>query len=581
VLNALRWIVARTLLCGLTVCSSFALPVMLGFPVARALAASTPLPAMAASTPLPAMAASTPLPAKEPLDRETPRRTMQGFLREAKEGDFRLAADYLDLRAIPGASRDAQGPDLSQKLAFILERQPTLDLSGVPDVAEGDPTSKTPGEVIADTLYAGEEPVPIELKREHFPDGVDRWLIDQKTVGLIPVLDGAYGPRSIGKHLPPWLTGPTFLGNELWQWIGTVLAVPVAYGFARLLAALFVLGALPFARRTPTGLDDALVLSARRPLRMILGALLFRVLYDLLQLTTSVDNFCGHASFMVLVFGIAWLLLSELGTWMLFLEERATRESFDLFAGRRIRTQAILVRRLASVAIGFVAVSIILLQFDFVRNVGVSLLASAGVLGVVLGFAAQKSLSAIVSGIQFSLAQPVRMGDQIVVEGDFGDVEAINLTYVVVRYWDKRRLILPITYFLEKPFQNWTHSTTDLEGTVFLKVAFTLPLDVLRIELRRICEDESHWDKRTCKLQATDSDANTVTVRALVSAETASNLWNLRCNVREKLLAFVQSYEGGKHLPQSRHALAVAGSGETFDRYLAGPSSASRQQRGS
>jgi small-conductance mechanosensitive channel len=543
----------------------FAPPVLVVFlPVAQALAAS-PAPPLA----------------KEPLDRETPRRTVQGFLREAKDGNFRTAADYLDLRAIPGASRAAEGPDLAQKLAFILERQPTLDLAKVPDVAEGDPTSKLAGEVVADTLYAGEEPIPIELKREHFPDGVDRWLLDQKTVGLIPALDRAYGPRSIGTHLPSSLTGPTFLGNELWQWIGVVLAVPVAYGLARLLAALFVLAAMPFARSTPTGLDDALVLSSRRPLRMIIGALLFRLLYGPLQLTTSVDSFCGHASFIVLVFGIAWLLMSELGTWMLFLEQRATRESFDLFAGRRIRTQAILVRRLASVAIGFVAISIILLQFDFVRNVGMSLLASAGVLGVVLGFAAQKSLSAIVGGIQFSLAQPVRIGDQIVVEGDFGDVETINLTYVVVRYWDKRRLILPITYFLEKPFQNWTHSTTDLEGTVFLKIGFTLPLDVLRIELRRVCEDDPLWDKRTCKLQATDTDANTVTVRALISAETASNLFNLRCNVREKLLAFVHAYEGGKHLPQSRHAVAVGGTAEPLERYAMGSGAPSRLQRGS
>ncbi len=131
------------------------------------------------------VAAASPT-AKEPLDRETPRRTVQGFLREARNGNFRVSADYLDLRAIPAATRNAEAPDLAQKLAYILQRQPTLDLSAVPDVPEGDP--KTPGLVVADTLYAGEEPVPIELKREHFPDSVDRWLIDQKTVELIPML---------------------------------------------------------------------------------------------------------------------------------------------------------------------------------------------------------------------------------------------------------------------------------------------------------------------------------------------------------------------------------------------------------
>jgi small-conductance mechanosensitive channel len=498
---------------------------------------------------------------KEPLDRETPRRTLQGFLREARAGSFRAAADYLDLRGIPAASRDAEGSDLAQKLAFILERQPTLDLSKVPDVPEGDP--KTPGLVVADTLYAGEEPVEIELKHEHFPDGVDRWLIDQKTIELVPVLDRAYGPHPISAHLPASLTRPTFLGNELWQWIGVVLAVPVSYALGRMLGWIVLAVAASFARRTPTRVDDALVASTRRPLRMILGALVFRILVGPIQLTTAVEVVCGHGSYIFLVAGIAWLMLRALDIWMVALDEHAARESYDPFAGRRFRTQAILVRRIAHVTIGFVAVSAILLQFDFVRNVGVSLIASAGVLGVVLGFAAQKSLSAIVSGIQFSVAQPVRMGDQIVVEGEFGEVEAINLTYVVVRLWDKRRMILPITYFLEKAFQNWTHSTSDLIGAIFVKVGFTLPLEVVRNELKRACESDPLWDQRKCTLQATDSDSNSVTLRALVSAENASKLWDLRCNIRERLLAFVQSYENGKHLPQVRQVTVDGASAAT------------------
>jgi small-conductance mechanosensitive channel len=288
---------------------------------------------------------------------------------------------------------------------------------------------------------------------------------------------------------------------------------------------------------------------------MILGAVIFRVLVGPLQLTTALETVCGHASYVFIVAGISWLMLRTLDIWMVALDERAARESYDPFAGRRFRTQAILVRRIANVTIGFVAVSAVLLQFDFVRNVGVSLIASAGVLGVVLGFAAQKSLSAIVSGIQFSVAQPVRMGDQIVVEGEFGDVEVINLTYIVVRLWDKRRMILPITYFLEKPFQNWTYSTSDIAGAIFIKVGFTLPLEAMRTELRRICEADPLWDKRKCYLQATDSDANTVTVRAVVSAENATKLWDLRCNVRERLHAFVHTFENGKHVPVVRQVM--------------------------
>ncbi len=194
--------------------------------------------------------------------------------------------------------------------------------------------------------------------------------------------------------------------------------------------------------------------------------------------------------------------------------------------------------------------------------------------------AAQKSLGAIVGGIQFSIAQPVRIGDQIVVEGDFGEVEAINLTNVVLRVWDKRRLILPITYFLEKPFENWTHTTTDLVGVVLIKVGFTLPLDHLRAELKRICEADPNWDKVTCSLQATDSDANTVTVRAVASAENASKLWNLRCNIREHLLAFIHAHDEGKHLPQMRHVF-VGGAAPAVPGAGAGPGGPTRDRRSS
>ncbi|HLK39633.1 MAG TPA: mechanosensitive ion channel domain-containing protein, partial [Polyangiaceae bacterium] len=145
-----------------------------------------------------------------------------------------------------------------------------------------------------------------------------------------------------------------------------------------------------------------------------------------------------------------------------------------------------------------------------------------------------------------------------VVEGEFGDVEEINLTYVLLRLWDKRRLIVPISYFLEKPFQNWTRTTTDLVGSVVVKVGFTMPIDALRQELRRICSSDPLWDKVTCSLQTTDADSTSVTVRALVSAQDASRLWDLRCNVRERMLAFASSYEHGAHFAQSRLAVAQA-----------------------
>jgi small-conductance mechanosensitive channel len=479
-------------------------------------------------------------PQKEILDRETPRRTMAGFLRETRAGNFQTAANYLELLGIPAASRDEQGPALAEKLGFILERRPTLNLDRIPDVPEGDPASKPPGTFVADTLYAGEEPVPITLRRAHFSDGVDRWLIAQTTVSMIPVIDAAYGPRPIGVQLPDSLTKPVYLGNELWQWLGLLLAGLLGYLIARMLAAI-VVRSTTYLMRTPQEGRSPLVESARRPLRTILWAILFGAALGPLQLTAAVVQICEHLIYTALVLGITWLVLRGLGASTALLEERVARESFDAFHGRRVRTQAVLFRRVAGVTLGFVAGAVILLQFEFVRSVGVSLLASAGVLGVVVGVAAQRSLAAVIGGIQFSVAQPVRMGDEVVVESEFGEIEEINLTYVVMRLWDKRRLIVPITYFLEKPFQNWTRTASDLVGAVAIKADFLLSVDAVRAELRRICEADPLWDHKTCTLQATDSDATSVTLRALVSAADAKRLWELRCRVREQLLGFVQA----------------------------------------
>ena len=504
----------------------------------------------------PAPSASVPVSAREVLDRATPRRSIQGFLHEAKGGNFALAAEYLDLRALSATVAAAEGPTLAQELAYALQHRRSIDYGRIPDEPDGDPQSKPPLTYVVETFTIGEEPVAVTLARVHLPDGVDRWLIAPATVAAIPAIAAAYGPRPIGVPIPRSLMQPTILGNEPWQWLGLLFAVLAAIVLARMLAAIVV----RVAASISTGLmrqeaRDAVSESARRPLRMVLGALVFRALLDPFQLTTSVLDVCRHITFTAIVVGVAWLVIRALGEATRWLAEQSDREDGNAIRGRSMRTQVMLLHRVASVTIIFFAGAVVLVQFDFVRNVGVSLLASAGVASVVVGLAAQKSLSAIIGGIQFSAAQPVRMGDQVVVEGEFGEVEEINLTYAVVRLWDKRRLILPITYFLEKPFQNWTRSATDLMGTVLLQVDFGVPVERVREELRRICEADANWDKRQCTLQVTDSTATSATLRALVSASDADRLWNLRCNVRERLIAFVLSLDSGKYLARTRHVV--------------------------
>jgi small-conductance mechanosensitive channel len=186
-----------------------------------------------------------------------------------------------------------------------------------------------------------------------------------------------------------------------------------------------------------------------------------------------------------------------------------------------------------------------------VRQFGTAIIASAGVAGIIVGFAAQKSIATLLAGFQIALTQPIRIDDVVIVENEWGRIEEITLTYVVVSIWDLRRLVLPITYFIEKPFQNWTRTSADILGTVFIHVDYSAPLDELRAELTRILEASPLWDRKVAVLQVTDAKERTLEVRALASARDASAAWDLRCEVREKLIAYLQKNHPGS-LPRLR-----------------------------
>jgi len=219
---------------------------------------------------------------------------------------------------------------------------------------------------------------------------------------------------------------------------------------------------------------------------------------------------------------------------------RAEILNYDVYRRRMVGTRAQMLRRLLIFVIVFVGIGATLMAFQPVRQIGTGLLASAGIAGVIAGFAAQKSLSTIIAGLQIAITQPMRIEDVVIVEGEWGTIEEITLTYVVIRVWDQRRLIVPITYFLEKTFQNWTRSSSDLMGAVFIYVDFLLPVEQVREETKRIVEASKLWDQRVFAFQITDFRSDSVEIRILASAETSPKLFDLRCEIREKILSFLQ-----------------------------------------
>lgn len=248
---------------------------------------------------------------------------------------------------------------------------------------------------------------------------------------------------------------------------------------------------------------------------------------------------------------IAWLAIQLVQFGGARVLRRFDMTVVDNLQARAVYTQIDVIRRLAISVIIIVAIGAVLMSFEEIKSLGVSLLASAGVAGIVLGLAAQKTIGNFFTGIQIAITQPIRIDDSVVVEGEWGWIEEINLTYVVVKLWDLRRLVLPISYFVEKPFQNWTRQTAEIIGSVFFYLDYTMPIEPIRQELDRILETTNLWNKKTKVVQVTDSKERTMEIRILVSANNAPIAWDLRCFVREKMLEFIQENYSDK-LPRTR-----------------------------
>jgi small-conductance mechanosensitive channel len=223
----------------------------------------------------------------------------------------------------------------------------------------------------------------------------------------------------------------------------------------------------------------------------------------------------------------------------------------DNLKARKIHTQIKFVSRILIVVVVVLALAAMLLSFDNLRKVGTGLLASVGVGSIIIGFAAQNTLSNLLAGFQIAFTQPIRIDDVVVVEGEWGRIEDITLTYVVVKIWDERRLVLPISYFITKPFQNWTRVNADLLGTVFLYLDYSVPMDKLRQKFDELLRASKLWDKKVSVIQVTDCKERVIEVRALMSARNSSEAFDLRCYIREKLLQFIQQ-EYPESLPKTR-----------------------------
>jgi small-conductance mechanosensitive channel len=339
---------------------------------------------------------------------------------------------------------------------------------------------------------------------------------------------------------------------EFLKWLGFNLGLIAGAMLAAFLAhALLVFILLRLAKRTKNAHDELIIRRCASPTRWIAMIAAVWLVLLMTSLPPGVTAFLQHLVSVALILLTAWLLIRILRAGREVLLARYNMAVADNLHARAVHTQMAVIERILIAVIIVIAFGCCLMTFDGVRQLGVSLLASAGIVGVILGLAAQKVIGTLFAGLQMAITQPIRIEDVVIVEGEWGIIEEITLTYVVVRIWDLRRLVVPTTYFMEKPFQNWTRISADILGTVFLYVDASAPVEPIREELQRLLKDSPLWDGKVCGLQVTNVTDRTMELRALMSAANASIAWDLRCHIRERLLDFVKSKFPGA-LPRVR-----------------------------
>jgi small-conductance mechanosensitive channel len=322
-----------------------------------------------------------------------------------------------------------------------------------------------------------------------------------------------------------------------WLWSSIIIAGSI---IAALLARFLVFAVLKRVARHHETVLGPVIRRTEKPSWWIFPLIAILIVLPGVSLPPDILTCVQHAMGLGLIAATAWLviMISEVASDLIAARYRI--DAVENLLARKVQTQLQLLHRIVVVVVIIVALAVMLMTFPTIRSIGTSLLASAGLAGLIVGMAMRPTLASLVAGIQIALTQPIRLEDSVVVEGEWGWIEEIGTTHVVVRIWDLRRLVVPLSYFIEHPFQNWTRTSAELLATVMLWVDYTTPIEELRQELRRIVQSTENWKGHVCVLQVTDASDRAIQLRALMDAPNASKAWDLRCYVREKLIQFLQ-----------------------------------------
>jgi small-conductance mechanosensitive channel len=304
-------------------------------------------------------------------------------------------------------------------------------------------------------------------------------------------------------------------------------------------------------KRFQEGLPHAIMRRIREPVLLLAPVVTVLVALPLAHFTAGPEQSLYHSTLLVMMATLGWFCIRLFDAWRDTLVQRHRIDVKDNLRARRIITQVAILRRIAMALVLIATASSMLMTFPQVRSIGATLFASAGAAGLLLGLAARPVFTNILAGLQVALTEPIRIDDVVVVEGQWGWIEEIRSTYVVVRVWDLRRLIMPLSYFIENPFENWTRHTADLLATVTLYVDYSAPIAELREYCHKVVQESGLWDGSAWAFQVTEAGPQTLQLRALMGVHNSGASWDIRCLVREKLIDYLQRNHPGC-LPKTR-----------------------------
>jgi small-conductance mechanosensitive channel len=505
----------------------------------------------------------------EPANLQTPQAALEHFARTGREGRFRDAAQALNLSLIPRDRRADLAPDLAERLHYVLDKQTGFDWEGLPDRPDGlqegptsgnDPLAGVPRRSLRiGSLELDGRDVAVRLQRVKVGDAAPVWVFSPQTVDNVGPLYERYGPGPVDRRMPEWAKTQVLGQTALWAWLALLG-----------LALLAIVAALIVRRIAQRQLQDAdshwlrgMGTTLATP---IAAAAAFFFLYLTATIVLTLPAAVTTILFVLLIIAVTWLAMRVV---RLLTQHVATDEVDDISelsgnektAQQRQLTYLSVGRRVLFFVLFLLALGVIVGQFEAFEAVGISLVASAGVATILLGIAAQPVLGNIVAGLQIALAKPVRIGDSVLYEGNWGYVEDITYTYLLIQTWDQRRLVVPLRYFVTNPFENWTKRDAHLTKPIVLRADYTIDVERVREKFDELLRADEDWDEENePTVQMIGVDDETVEIRALCSAKDPSTAWDLHCRLREQLVAFVRDLDDGAYLPRQR-VLNVEGEG--------------------